>query len=482
MADKEKREKKKKRDSIIIIIEVTVVFAIVAAIIGIAIYRNAATYTDRNKAVVIDGDSYSVSDVNYFYYAYYNQFCEDNTTYLEYMFDDAKSLKDQEYDEGVSWFSYFLDETITSMTGTIEAAKEAESAGYELSSDGQNEIQDYLDGITQSAENSGVSADSYIEKIYGDGMTMERYEELMEITYLANEYSDKVSADAAYTDDEVETYFREHSDDFVFASYERAYVKACDKEEQPTQEQRDNAKKTAEDILRAYQAGTDLKTAAETYEAVYYATDDAYYSEAYSYGNWLFKEDRTAGDTTIIDDTQGYYVMVFRERGPHSYQTVDIRDIALPIDKSGLDSSASDYRDQVSGLYEDSCLKAEALKKEWEEAGKTEEYFAALADENASADNPEGGLYEQLKKNVLDEAVDKWCFDEKRVPGDCEIIYTEAGFHLVFFVGKNEEAWKTEVVQQMKSDSDNLWYNSLMEKAEVKRYDKALELVADSLT
>lgn len=481
MAGKEKREKKKKRDSIIITIEVIVVFAVVAAIMGVVIYKNASAYINTEKAVVIDGDSYSVSDVNYFYYAFYNQFCKENSSYLEYMFDEEKSLKDQKYDEGVSWFSYFLDETITSMTGTVEAAKEAKNNGYELSSDSRKEIQDYMDGITQSAENAGMSADDYIEKIYGRGMTMERYEQLMEISYLATEFADKVSADFTCTDEDIDQYFQDHPDGFVFASYERAYVKACDKEEEPTQEQRDSAKKTAEDILAAYQSGTDLETVADKFGAVYYATEDAYYSNAYSYGDWLFKEDRAAGDTAVIDDTQGYYVMVFRERGPHSYQTVDIRDIALKIDKSGLDSSAADYRDRVSQLYEESCLKAEELKKDWETAGKTEEYFAKLADENTSTENLNGGLYEKLKKNVLNTAVDKWCFDTSRKPGDCQIIYTEEGFHLVYFVGKNEEAWRTEVLQQMQADSDDAWYNSLMEKAKVKRYDKALDLVADSL-
>lgn len=482
MAGKEKREKKKKRDSIIITIELIVVFAVVAAIMGVAIYKNASAYINTEKAVVIDGESYSVSDVNYFYYAFYNQFCKENSTYLEYMFDEEKSLKDQEYDEGVSWFSYFLDETIDSMTGTVEAAKEAKSIGFELGADSRKEIQDYVDGITLSAENAGVSADSYIEKIYGDGMNMERYEELMEISYLATEYAEKVSSDFTYTDEDIDAYFQEHPDDFVFASYERAYVKACDKEQEPTEEQRSTAKKTAEDILAAYQSGTDLKTAADESGAVYYATDDAYYSSAYSYGDWLFKEDRTAGDAAVIDDTQGFYVMVFKERGPHSYQTVDIRDIALDIDKSSLDSSADDYSNQLSQLYEDSCQKAEALKKEWEEAGKTEEYFAELADENTSTENLDGGLYEKLTKEILDSAIDKWCFDDSRKKGDCQIIYTEAGFHLVYYIGKNEEAWKNEVIEQMQADSDDAWYNSLMEKAKVKRYEKTLDLVADSLT
>ena len=353
-----RKEKKNDKSSRLIIVEAVVVLVIVVGIIGFSLYRSASSYVNTSKAVTIDGEKYSVTDVNYFYYAYYNQYCQDYASYIDYMFDNEKSLKDQMYDDSVSWFSYFMDQTIESMVHTVEAAKQADEAGFKLSEASEKEIQDYIEGFQTSAENAGQSADEYISAIYGAGMTMKRYEQLMRMTYTAKEYADEVSTRLAYTDDQVTEYYENNKDSFIYASYERAYIKACDPSDQPTEEEKTAAKNTADQIYAAVENGESLETVAKAYNAVYYATDDAYYSDAYSYGDWLFREDRQAGDKTIIDDGAGYYVMIFNSRGRHDYPTVNIRDIFFKVDKDSLDQTASDYSDQLSQLYEDSCSKA----------------------------------------------------------------------------------------------------------------------------
>lgn len=477
-----RKKTKNDRSSKFIIVEAVVVLVTVVGIIGFCFYKNASSYVNTSKAIVIDHEKYSVTDVNYFYYAYYDQYCKDYASYIDYMFDDEKSLKDQEYDEGVSWFSYFMDQAIESMVHTVEAAKQAEKAGFVLSEASENEIQSYIDGFATSAENAGQSVDEYIAGIYGDGMNIKRYEQLMRITYIAKEYADQVSADLTYTDEQVEDFYENNKDSFIFASYERAYVKACDPGEQPTEEEKTTAKEIAQEIYDELHDGTSLKDAADEKDAVYYSTTDAYYSDAYSYGDWLFREDRNDGDTTIIDDGAGYYVMVFHERGRHEYSTVNIRDIYFAVDKNGLDQSASDYKDQLSQLYEDSCNKAENVQKEWQDAGTDEETFAQLADENTSTEDVQGGLYEQLMKNSLDSNVDKWCFDPSRKKGDSQIIYTDDGFHLVYFIGQDDPSWKVEVRKEMRTQDTDKWYDSLMDNVSVKRYDNALDMAAASLT
>ena len=49
-----------------------------------------------------------------------------------------------------------------------------------------------------------------------------------------------------------------------------------------------------------------------------------------------------------------------------------------------------------------------------------------------------GGLYVQLTPGQLMPELDAWCFDEARQHGDCEIIRTVAGYHIVFFSAVNE--------------------------------------------
>ena len=87
-----------------------------------------------------------------------------------------------------------------------------------------------------------------------------------------------------------------------------------------------------------------------------------------------------------------------------------------------------------------------------------------------------------MTTGTLDTNVDKWCFDSSRKSGDSQIIYTDDGFHLVYFVGEGEPSWKVEVRKAMRTQDTNTWYDSLSKNAKIKRYEKALDTAAASLT
>ena len=80
---------------------------------------------------------------------------------------------------------------------------------------------------------------------------------------------------------------------------------------------------------------------------------------------------------------------------------------------------------------------------------KTEEAFAALAEEK-SADTGSvgsntlgGGLYEGIEKGKMVAPFENWIYDTARQTGDVEIIMTNYGFHIMYFVKQHEEpAWK----------------------------------------
>lgn len=474
---------RKKGRSKLYIIEAVVVFVFVIGLSAYAMTGSLKKQVNESKAVRIAGEVYSVSDVNYFFYTYYNSYREEYADYIDYMIDESKSLKEQEYEEGVSWFDFLLDESIQSMASILLTAQEAGKEGFVLSDDAKKQIQEYLDTATVVAETANVTADQYVAGIYGSGMTMERYEELMNMSFLANEYADAKKASYTYSDEQIRQYCDEHSKDYMYVDYERVYVKACESTEDPTDEQMRQAKETAGEILARAEAGEDLRQLAEAADAaVYYSLEDAYYSEGYSYGEWLFSEDRQDGDMTVIEDEKGYYVMLFHSSQKKEYLTVDIRDILFGIESDELDESESDYSTRLDALYEQSCEDAEDVYSEWTAGGATEELFASLADQYTASADPEGGLYEGLMKDTLDTAIDNWCFDESRQPGDCTILYTEEGFHLVYFVQAGEPAWMKEVENDLRDTDFQEWYENVVGSAEIQRYDKALDGVAGSLT
>ena len=51
-------------------------------------------------------------------------------------------------------------------------------------------------------------------------------------------------------------------------------------------------------------------------------------------------------------------------------------------------------------------------------------------------------------------AFNDWCFDPNRKPGDSGIIETNYGYHVMYYVGNdNEETWKSTVRSTLASDA-----------------------------
>ena len=120
------KKKKKKVNSKLIIAEAVVVAALALGGWGYFSWKNAQEYVNEQDAIQINGEQYSVSDVNYFFYTYYDTFRQQNAEYLSYMIDDSKPLKEQEYENGQSWFDYLLDESVDSMVHVVTVAEAAE--------------------------------------------------------------------------------------------------------------------------------------------------------------------------------------------------------------------------------------------------------------------------------------------------------------------------------------------------------------------
>ena len=60
-----------------------------------------------------------------------------------------------------------------------------------------------------------------------------------------------------------------------------------------------------------------------------------------------------------------------------------------------------------------------------------------------------------------------WCFDKDRKPGDYEIIQTDYGYHIMYFEGKGEETWKTQVKKDMTEENYKKQYEEMKEKYKV---------------
>jgi len=98
--------------------------------------------------------------------------------------------------------------------------------------------------------------------------------------------------------------------------------------------------------------------------------------------------------------------------------------------------------------------KAEKLLKEWKKGEATEESFAALVNENTddTGSAETGGLYEGITptSNYVENFL-KWSVDMSRKTGDTDIVETEFGYHIMYFVS-GKPHWKQEANTMLLSE------------------------------
>ena len=63
-----------------------------------------------------------------------------------------------------------------------------------------------------------------------------------------------------------------------------------------------------------------------------------------------------------------------------------------------------------------------------------------------------------------------WCFDSSRKSGDVAIVETEYGYHIMYFVSKNDTlVWKYTAQQALASQDSTNKFDEIEKKAEIKK-------------
>ncbi|MCD7711556.1 MAG: peptidyl-prolyl cis-trans isomerase [Firmicutes bacterium] len=54
-------------------------------------------------------------------------------------------------------------------------------------------------------------------------------------------------------------------------------------------------------------------------------------------------------------------------------------------------------------------------------------------------------MYDDILKGVFVDEFEDWAYDEDREYGDVEIIESDYGYHIMFFVGDGMTAWMSDI-------------------------------------
>ena len=367
--------------------------------------------------------------------------------------------------------------------------------------------------MEETAKNYGYgSADKLYAMNYGSGVTMNIVRQAaLDMALAQKAYNEKLGT-LTYTDEELEEYYQGLNGDrdlfdfnlyFVTAETVENTVPGEDGAEDTVEmvadeQSRAEAKATADAIVMAYKDGWDTEPAedaeasedaeavetaaaatspAERFAAAVESQTEAQPSERTgvsgssldaAYAEWM-KAERQPGDIEVFPDAEedpsGYTVVMYLGREDNHYPTASVRHILI---KAEADEEGN-YTDEAK---EAAKARAEEILAEFEAGDKTEESFAALAEQYSEDEgsNTNGGLYENIYKGQMVQEFNDFCFGGHK-PGDTAIVYGEsgsyAGYHVVYYVGDGELYSDYIAKTALQSEAMSDWSNELNEACPV---------------
>lgn len=460
-AEAKRQERKETIKLTLIVVSALLIVAVLAGSIVFTVTAIKSTGKYLRKHTALQSENYTINDamLAYFFYDnFYKQkyFYDYYYLYYQYGVNTSKPLKAQKYgNDGETWFDFFMDQTVENVKKTLYYAEKAKELGVELDDDDMLFIDKEIRSLQRSSDKEDVSLEKYIYDLYGLGVKESDIRDALELVYLSMKVQNILKDEFEYTDEDLEDYYEDNETDFLYADYKSYTVKsyypsdATDKEkEEASEKAKAYANKLAE-VKNAKEFDIALKDYLyEVYtenEIVYTdeeidktikntLTERHAYSDSTDFDKWLFDEDNNVGvgDTKVIDNDDGTYTvyLVVTAPGRLEYATKNVRHILFNSDYYESDEEFSDA--------------AEKLLAEFKAGDMTEERFAELAKKHTDDSGSEylGGLYENIEKGEMVEEFDEWCYDSSRKTGDVDIIKTDYGYHVMYFIGDGLPAWK----------------------------------------
>ena len=109
--------------------------------------------------------------------------------------------------------------------------------------------------------------------------------------------------------------------------------------------------------------------------------------------------------------------------------------------------------------------EAEGYLKTWKEGKATEASFIELVKAHTDDSSKEtGGLYENITpdSNYVTSFLE-WSIDENRKAGNTEVIESEYGYHVMYYVGDSDVSYRDHLItNDMRNEDMEKWYNEVV--------------------
>ncbi len=459
----------------------------VVVLIALILFLNSGFLYTGTTAVTVGSNSYSPAQINYYYANEYYYFANQYGSYASIFGLDissglagAASQTCSMIEDG-TWKDYFLQAAYSELAQTNALVAYAEENGITLTDEEIASIDDSFAEMETYAKSLGFSTvDNYLEANYGNGVDSKIVREAAAKSALADKAYSHYVETLTYTDQELEDYYQSlegASDLFDYAYYyvaaEKVTVEPETEDGEATEEVTDEtlaaAKETADRIVAAFNEAEDTEdvlqrltdaVVTEVADAEATLTEGASGSGLGVYQEWLMGS-RQVGDVTVIENAsgEGYSVIAYISRNDNHYATAQVRHILIKAEAS----EDGTYTDEAKAAAK---TKAEEILAQYLSGDKTEESFAALAEEYSedTGSNTNGGLYDSVAKGQMVEEFDAFCFEGHK-KGDTAIVYGEsssyAGYHVMYYVGEGELYSDIIARNALMSQDESAWLEEI---------------------
>ncbi len=476
--------RKKKVNIITAVVSVLLAVVFIGSIITINYIENSGYLLRRKQAFESDNYSISAATFTYFFNYEYQNFVNNNSDYLSYYGLDVESdLREQEASDGTVWFDYFATNTQNALTEILYLAEKAKAEGMQLGEEEKNQIEEFEKSVEEGAKSQNYTIDEYISAVYGKGVKIDDVISGLELSLLATKFYNEKIGSVEYTDDDINEYYNEYKNDFLYADYKYYNFTAAASSEMTEEEKKqedDKAKAYAERLMKATdeesfdsilteilkEMGKDDDTIETAVEATYTAGNT--YDSEFEVSKWAFDEGAKVGQTKLYNKDNAYAVyMLCKAPYRDESETRSVRHILVTADTYETDEKAK--------------AKAEEILKEFNEGDKSIESFEELvtkySEDTGSVST--GGLYENFTEGTMVEEFEDWCFDSSRKEADTGIVKTDYGYHIMYFVGKGDPVWKTSVDTAIRDAAYSALYENVKKEFTVNFNEEALDLVKE---
>lgn len=418
--------------------------------------------TVKGTYITVDGESISRVEFDYYYNVAMNNYLSGEGAWLYYMgLDLSGDLSQQMYSGDMTFKDFFDEMAVDAICQNKALVREGRAAGFAY--DTTENYKEYVKSLREYVSEEGTTVKAYIQSVYGAYATESRIKPYLEEMMYANAYYDSVVGAMSFTQDEIQQYYEENKTDYDLIDFRLSSVTA----ELPTEptELADPAATTAPaeggetDATGSYEPSeAEIAAAMEKARAEADNLEKAvktegeqtvgatYSNVTYMLREWLFSDERKAGDTTVIEDAtyHRYYVLAFEKRYRNESLSVDARVI---ITSNG---------------------NGQEILDEWKSGAATEASFAELCDKYGES-SVEGGLYEGLMVSRLAEELNNWLSDSSRVSGDTAVISPEGDTYsyVVYYLAANRAEWIVSIESALRSDRASEYIDELIDSVNV---------------